>query len=218
MISINSLHRSPGRPRSSRSRISRPFRSESAQVNMNDFACKETRCHTAKKVMNAVWGVVPFASATATSPFVPSSAARFLHQLRKACVPALPQFPRVVVCRLRGRVGVHLALAAGHDDVHEAAGVCETLLRAALGDLLLLLLLDLCAHATSAIYVLRGRWLCDGGGGERLGWRGGVGGVRGGWRALSCAGGGRVVSYLGGLRLDLTGTRERTVDLTHVGG
>jgi hypothetical protein len=27
-----------------------------------------------------------------------------------------------------------------------------------------------------------------------------------------------VVSYLGGLRLDLTGTRERTVDLTHVGG
>lgn len=70
-----------------------------------------------------------------------------------------------MVCRLRGRVGVHLALAAGHDDVHEAAGVCETLLRAALRDLLLLLLLD-----------------------------------------------------LGGLRLDLTGTRERTVDLTHVGG
>ena len=167
MISINSLHRSPGRPRSSRSRISRPFRSESAQVNMNDFACKETRCHTAKKVMNAVWGVVPFASATATSPFVPSSAARFLHQLRKACVPALPQFPRVVVCRLRGRVGVHLALAAGHDDVHEAAGVCETLLRAALGDLLLLLLLDLwVAHAALADGVPRwmdGRWcMCVG--------------------------------------------------------
>ena len=129
----------------------------------------------------------------------------------------LAQFPRVV-CRLRGRVGVHLALAAGHDDVHEAAGVCETLLRAALGDLLLLLLLDLCAHATSATFVLRGRWLCDGGGGRRLGWRGGVGGLPGGWRALSCAGGGRVISYLGGLRLDLTGTRERTVDLTHVGG
>ena len=45
--------------------------------------------------------------------------------------------------RLRGRVGVHLALAAGHDDVHEAAGVGDTLLRTALGDLLLLLLLDL---------------------------------------------------------------------------
>lgn len=45
--------------------------------------------------------------------------------------------------RLRGRVGVHLALAASHDDVHEAAGVGDTLLRAALGDLLLLLLLDL---------------------------------------------------------------------------
>jgi hypothetical protein len=26
-----------------------------------------------------------------------------------------------------------------------------------------------------------------------------------------------VLSYLGGLRLDLTGTRERTVNLTHVG-
>lgn len=121
--------------------------------------------------------------------------------------------------RLRGRVGVHLALAAGHDDVHEAAGVCETLLRAALGDLLLLLLLDLCARALSAIGVLRG----DGYAmavkvGASGGARGGVVGVPGGWRALSCAGQGRVVSYLGGLRLDLTGTRERTVDLTHVGG
>jgi hypothetical protein len=44
---------------------------------------------------------------------------------------------------LRGGVGVHLALAAGHDDVYEAAGVGDALLRAALGDLLLLLLLDL---------------------------------------------------------------------------
>lgn len=113
---------------------------------------------------------------------------------------------------LRGRVGVHLALAAGHDDVHEAAGVCETLLRAALGDLLLLLLLDLCARATSAICVLQARWLCDGDG-----WRRGVLVFPGGWRALCCADCGRVVSYLGSLRLDLTGTRERTVDLTHVG-
>ena len=167
--------------------------------------------------MNAVWGVVPFASATATSPFITSSAARFLPSTAKLAFQLAAQLPESV-CRLRGRVGVHLALAAGHDDVHEAAGVCETLLRAALGDLLLLLLLDLCAHATSAICVLRRRWLCDGGGGRRLGWRGGVGGLPGGWRVLSCAGGGRVVSYLGGLRLDLTGTRERTVDLTHVGG
>ncbi len=60
--------------------------------------------------------------------------------------------------RLRGRVGVHLALAAGHDDVHEAAGVGDTLLRAALGDLLLLLLLDLCARKTLATGVLQ-RWL-----------------------------------------------------------
>jgi hypothetical protein len=44
---------------------------------------------------------------------------------------------------LRGGVGVHLALATGHDDVYEAAGVGDALLRAALGDLLLLLLLDL---------------------------------------------------------------------------
>jgi hypothetical protein len=37
--------------------------------------------------------------------------------------------------------------------------------------------------------------------------RGGVSAaLEGGW-----------LSYLGGLRLDLTGTRERTVNLTHVG-
>lgn len=151
-------------------------------------------------------------------PIRPLLSCSFPPSTAKGLRSSLAQFPRVVVCRLRGRVGVHLALAAGHDDVHEAASVCETLLRAALGDLLLLLLLDLCARATSAICVLRGRWLCDGGGGWRPGWRGGVGGVPGGWRALSCADGGRMVSYLGGLRLDLTGTRERTVDLTHVGG
>lgn len=39
--------------------------------------------------------------------------------------------------------GAHLALATGELDVHEAAGVREPLLGAALGDLLLLLLLDL---------------------------------------------------------------------------
>lgn len=37
----------------------------------------------------------------------------------------------------------------------------------------------------------------------------------GGERLGSVEGG--CLSYLGGLRLDLTGTRERTVDLTHVG-
>ena len=36
-------------------------------------------------------------------------------------------------------------------------------------------------------------------------------------RALSAALEGGWLSYLGGLRLDLTGTRERTVNLTHVG-
>jgi len=66
---------------------------------------------------------------------------------------------------LRGWVGVHLSLAAGHGDVDEAASVCDSLLRAALGRLLLLLWLDL-------------------------------------WS----------------LRLDLSGTCERAVHLTHVGG
>lgn len=124
--------------------------------------------------------------------------------------------PGFGTCRLRAGVGVHLALAAGHDDVYEAAGVCETLLRAALGDLLLLLLLDLCAHVALAMGVPK-RCACSmavvvmdtrsgdeaqgfGEGGER------IGSVEGG-----------CLSYLGGLRLDLTGTRERTVDLTHVG-
>ena len=65
--------------------------------------------------------------------------------------------------RLRGRVGVHLSLATSHGDVHETAGVRDSLLCAALGGLLLLLGLN-----------------------------------------------------LGSLRLDLTGTSEGTVDLTHV--
>lgn len=38
-----------------------------------------------------------------------------------------------------------LALATGHGDVHETAGVCEPLLGAALGGLLLLLGLNLCS-------------------------------------------------------------------------
>ena len=44
---------------------------------------------------------------------------------------------------LRARVGVHLALATGESNVDETASVCESLLRAALRSLLLLLLLDL---------------------------------------------------------------------------
>lgn len=40
-------------------------------------------------------------------------------------------------------------------------------------------------------------------------------GVASAWAGLEYREG---LSYLGGLRLDLTGTRERTVDLTHVGG
>ena len=39
----------------------------------------------------------------------------------------------------------------------------------------------------------------------------------GGESAFRCAGWEGVLSYLGSLRLDLTGTRERTVNLTHVG-
>ena len=40
----------------------------------------------------------------------------------------------------------HLSLATGHGDVDEAAGVCDSLLCAALGGLLLLLGLNLMAH------------------------------------------------------------------------
>lgn len=72
--------------------------------------------------------------------------------------PFLPHHDAVVVCfpphassptsstirgRLRGWVGVHLSLAAGHGDIDEAAGVRDSLLGAALGSLLLLLWLDL---------------------------------------------------------------------------
>lgn len=79
---------------------------------------------------------------TTASPPFPSVPSFRNPSLRHFSVPkqlALPEDGS-----LRGRVGVHLALAAGHDDVYEAAGVSDTLLRAALGDLLLLLLLDLC--------------------------------------------------------------------------
>jgi hypothetical protein len=44
---------------------------------------------------------------------------------------------------LRAGVGVHLALATSKSNVDETAGVCKSLLRAALRSLLLLLLLDL---------------------------------------------------------------------------
>ena len=42
--------------------------------------------------------------------------------------------------------GAHLSLATGHGDVHETAGVCDSLLCAALGGLLLLLGLNLIAQ------------------------------------------------------------------------
>lgn len=48
-----------------------------------------------------------------------------------------------IMLRLRGWVRVHLSLAAGHGDVDETAGVCDSLLGAALWGLLLLLWLDL---------------------------------------------------------------------------
>lgn len=44
---------------------------------------------------------------------------------------------------LRRWVRVHLPLAAGHGDIDEAPGVCDSLLRAALWGLLLLLGFDL---------------------------------------------------------------------------
>jgi anti-sigma factor RsiW len=53
-----------------------------------------------------------------------------------------------VCCSLRAQDqdGAHLSLATGHGDVHETASVCDSLLCAALGGLLLLLGLNLIAH------------------------------------------------------------------------
>lgn len=96
----------------------------------------------------------------------------------------------------------YLSLATGHGDVHETASVCDSLLGAALGGLLLLLGLNLKACLVSGLSLLLfhmpklySEVALD---------------TRCLRRGLRC-------SYLGGLRLDLTGTSERTVNLTHVG-
>jgi hypothetical protein len=47
------------------------------------------------------------------------------------------------------KMGTYLPLSASHGDVHEAAGVCESLLGAALGSLLLLLRLNLYPYSVS---------------------------------------------------------------------
>ena len=77
---------------------------------------------------------------------------------------------------------IHLPLATSHGDVDESASVCDSLLRAALWRLLLLLRLDLHyrSESTQTDSQLK-----------------------------------RIVLYLWCLRLDLAGTRERAVDLTH---
>ena len=62
---------------------------------------------------------------------------------------------------LRGRVGVHLPLAAGHGDVDEAAGVEDALVGAALGRLLLLLGLDLLYHNAISICCIFHLPCCD---------------------------------------------------------
>jgi len=59
-------------------------------------------------------------------------------QLKRLPPPSLPSL--IGLC---GWVGVHLPLATGESDIHESAGVCDTLLRATLGGLLLLLRLNL---------------------------------------------------------------------------
>lgn len=46
---------------------------------------------------------------------------------------------------MENSVGMYLALATGHGNVHEAAGVQNALVGATLGVLLLLLGLDLCS-------------------------------------------------------------------------
>lgn len=88
VVSVISLHRSPGRPRSFQSRnpSSIPIRRCSRERRMTLLARKPDVIQQ-KKVMNAVWGVVPFASATATSPFDPPQL--LVSSINcEACVPA----------------------------------------------------------------------------------------------------------------------------------
>jgi hypothetical protein len=86
---------------------------------------------------------------------------------------------------LRGRVGVHLPLASSHGDVDESAGVCDSLLRTALGRLLLLLWLDLMSQSSLAASSKEASIedFCP--------------------------------THLWCLRLDLSGTRQRSVNFTH---
>ena len=63
-------------------------------------------------------------------------------QLPPASNLLMPNLPSRIAA-LRSRVGVHLPLATGEGDVDETASVCDSLLGAALGRLLLLLRLDL---------------------------------------------------------------------------
>ena len=107
---------------------------------------------------------------------------------------------------LGARVGVHLPLAAGHGDVDEAAGVEDALVGAALGRLLLLLGLDL-YHSISRQHCrsVGGKWCCSISGLEDSH-------LLGVWYFVWA------LSYLWCLRLDLSGTREGSVDLAHVCG
>jgi hypothetical protein len=61
------------------------------------------------------------------------------------CKPTIPipQILSFLTNRLRAGVGVHLSLATGEGNVDESTGVLEALESTALGDLGLLLLLDL---------------------------------------------------------------------------
>lgn len=90
---------------------------------------------------------------------------------------------------------MYLALATGHGHVNETAGVQDALVGAALGGLLLLLGLDL-----YSIVVLEGRLM------TRTQLKGDCGKL-GEQRGTCLRSGG----------LDLTGTGERAVNLTHVG-
>ena len=47
----------------------------------------------------------------------------------------------------------YLPLATGESDVHETAGVCDSLLRAALGGLLLLLWLNLWVYPSAFVHL-----------------------------------------------------------------
>lgn len=90
--------------------------------------CRQTVCYPCARLCPI--------SQTPDPEFVYEVGLGFIYRLVSAC------------CNQKAQIecGAHLSLATGHGDVHETAGVRDSLLCAALGGLLLLLGLNLIAH------------------------------------------------------------------------